>query len=148
MTITNFKQSDVLCKRAQEIIPGGAHTYSKGADQSPLLGPTIISHGKGSHIWDVDGNEYVDWAMGLTAVSLGHAYEPILEIVRKELLHGVNFQCPSTIELELAEFFLEEVPSAEMVKYAKNGSTVTTAAVKLARAYTGRKYIAFCSDHL
>jgi glutamate-1-semialdehyde aminotransferase len=145
--ITNFNQSDTLCKRAQEIIPGGAHTYSKGADQSPLLGPKIISHGKGSHIWDVDGNEYVDWAMGLTAVSLGHAYEPILEVVRKELLRGVNFQCPSTVELELAELFLKEVPSAEMVKYAKNGSTVTTAAVKLSRAYTGRKYVAFCSDH-
>lgn len=147
MAITDFKKSDQLCKRSQEIIPGGAHTYSKGADQSPLLGPKIISHGKGSHIWDVDGNEYIDWAMGLTAVSLGHAYEPILEVVRKELLRGVNFQCPSTVELELAELFLQEVPSAEMVKYAKNGSTVTTAAVKLARAYTGRKYVAFCSDH-
>ena len=145
--ITNFNQSDTLCKRAQEIIPGGAHTYSKGADQSPLLGPKIISHGKGSHIWDVDGNEYIDWAMGLTAVSLGHAYEPILEVVRKELLRGVNFQCPSTVELELAELFLKEVPSAEMVKYAKNGSTVTTAAVKLSRAYTDRKYVAFCNDH-
>ena len=145
--IKNFKKSDELCKRAQEIIPGGAHTYSKGADQSPLLGPKIIDRGKGSHIWDVDGNEYVDWAMGLTAVSLGHAYEPVLEVVRKELLKGSNFQCPSPIEIELAELFIKEVPSAEMVKFGKNGSTVTTAAVKLARAFTGKKYIAYCSDH-
>lgn len=136
-----------MIKRAQEIIPGGGHTYSKGPDQSPLLGPKLISHGKGSHVWDVDGNEYIDWAMGLTAVSLGHAFEPVLEAVRKELEKGVNFQCPSPIETELAELFLSVVPSAEMVKFAKNGSTVTTAAVKLARAYTGKKYVAYCSDH-
>jgi glutamate-1-semialdehyde aminotransferase len=136
-----------MIKRAQELIPGGGHTYSKGPDQSPLLGPKMISHGKGSHVWDVDGNEYIDWAMGLTAVSLGHAFEPILAPVREELEKGVNFQCPSPIETELAELFLSCVPSAEMVKFAKNGSTVTTAAVKLARAYTGKKMVAFCADH-
>jgi len=145
--ITNFKKSDLLCQRAHEIIPGGSHTYSKGSDQSPLLGPKFIARGKGSHVWDVDGNEYIDWAMGLTSVSLGHAYEPVIEAVKKELLNGSNFQCPSPVEVELAELFLKEVKTAEMVKFAKNGSTVTTAAVKLARAYTGKKYVAFCSDH-
>jgi glutamate-1-semialdehyde 2,1-aminomutase len=144
---TKFDNSDKMIKRAQEIIPGGCHTYSKGPDQSPLLGPKVISHGKGSHVWDVDGNEYIDWAMGLTAVSLGHAFEPVLSAVRSELEKGVNFQCPSPIETELAELFLKYVPSAEMVKFAKNGSTVTTAAVKLARAYTGKKFVAFCADH-
>lgn len=142
-----FDISDKMIKRAQEIIPGGCHTYSKGPDQSPQLGPKVISHGKGSHVWDVDGNEYIDWAMGLTAVSLGHAFEPVLSAVRNELEKGVNFQCPSPIETELAELFLEAVPSADMVKFAKNGSTVTTAAVKLARAYTKKKYVAFCADH-
>ncbi len=145
--ITNFEKSDSMIKRAQELIPAGCHTYSKGPDQSPLLGPKVISHGKGSHVWDVDGNEYIDWAMGLTAVSLGHAFEPVLSAVRSELEKGVNFQCPSPIESELAELFLKSVPSADMVKFAKNGSTVTTAAVKLARAYTNKKYVAFCSDH-
>lgn len=145
--ITNFSQSDKMCARAHEIIPGGSHTYSKGSDQSPMLGPKFIERGLGSHVWDVDGNEFVDWAMGLTSVSLGHAYEPVLEAVRKELFKGSNFQCPSPIEIELAEEFLKAVPSADMVKFAKNGSTVTTAAVKLARAYTGKKYVAFCSDH-
>jgi spore coat polysaccharide biosynthesis protein SpsF len=147
MSINNFKYSDELCKRMQELIPGGAHTYSKGFDQSPLLGPKVIERGKGSHIWDVDGNEYVDWTMGLSAVSIGHAFEPVLEAVRKELIKGSNFQCPAPIEWELAELFINEVPSAEMVKFAKNGSTVNTAALKLARAYTGRKFVAFCSDH-
>jgi len=145
--ITNFTKSDELCKKAQALIPGGAHTYTKGCDQSPLLGPKLIERGKGCHIWDVDGNEYIDWAMGLTSVSIGHAFDPILEEVKKELLKGSNFQCPSPVEIELAEVFLKAVPSAEMVKFAKNGSTVTTAALKLARAYTGRKLVAFCSDH-
>ncbi len=72
--ITKFEKSDAMIKRAQELIPGGAHTYSKGPDQSPLLGPKLIAKGLGSHVWDVDGNEYIDWAMGLTAVSLGHAF--------------------------------------------------------------------------
>ena len=85
--------------------------------------------------------------MGLTSVSLGHAYKPVLDAVKRELVKGSNFQCPAPIEVELAEYFLSQVPGAEMVKFAKNGSTVTTAALKLARAYTGRKYVAFCSDH-
>ncbi|MDD2806180.1 MAG: glutamate-1-semialdehyde 2,1-aminomutase [Elusimicrobiales bacterium] len=145
--ITNFEKSDKMIARAQELIPGGGHTYSKGLDQSPKLGPKLIERGKGCYVWDVDGNKYLDWAMGLTSVNLGHAYKPVLDAVRAELLKGSNFQCPSPIESELAEYFISQVPGAEMVKFAKNGSTVTTAALKLARAYTGRKYIAYCSDH-
>jgi len=145
--IDRFSKSEELLNRANQLIPGGSHTYSKGADQSPKLGPKFISRGKGSHVWDVDGNEYLDWAMGLASVSLGHAYEPVLEAVRRELKNGSNFQCPSPIEVELADLFMEVVPSAQMVKYAKNGSTVTTAAVKLSRAHTGRKYVAVCADH-
>ena len=145
--IDRFTVSDRLVRRANALIPGGAHTYSKGADQSPLRGPKFITRGKGSHVWDVDGNEYIDWCMGLASVSLGHAYAPVLQAVRRELLKGSNFQCPSPIEVEFAEHFLGQVPGAEMVKFAKNGSTVTTAALKLARAFTGRKYVAFCADH-
>ncbi len=145
--ITNFAKSDALVKKAQQLIPGGCHTYSKGADQSPKLGPKFIARGKGCYVWDVDGNKYLDWAMGLTSVILGHAYEPVLRAVRAELKNGSNFQCPSPVETDLAEYFLSQVPGADMVKFAKNGSTVTTAAIKLARACTGRKYLAFCSDH-
>lgn len=144
--ITNFKQSDIMSEYAQTLIPGGCHTYSKGVDQSPKLGPKIISRGKGSHIWDIDNNEYIDWSMGLASVSLGHAYEPVLEAVRNELIKGSNFQCASPIEIELAELFLDTI-KGDMVKFAKNGSTVTTAALKLSRAYTNRKYVAYCSDH-
>lgn len=145
--ITNFSKSNTYRSTIHNLIPGGAHTYSKGDDQFPLLSPAAISHGKGSHVWDIDGNEYLDCSMGLTSVSLGHAYEPVLEAVKRELDKGVNFQRPSVLEKETAEKFLSLVPQHDMIKFAKNGSIVTTAAVKLARAFTGRKLVAFPGDH-
>ena len=132
--------------RAKRLIPGGAHTYSKGDDQFPANAPKIIDRGLGCTLWDVDGNEFTDLAMSLGTVILGHAYEPVLNAVRKEISRGVNFCRPSVIESELAELLVELVPSAEMVKFGKNGSDAVTAAVKLARAYTERKYIARCSS--
>jgi glutamate-1-semialdehyde aminotransferase len=145
--ITNFSNSENYRNKIHNLIPGGAHTYSKGDDQFPFLSPAAISHGKGAYIWDIDGNKFLDCSMGLTSVSLGHAYEPVIEAVKKELYKGVNFQRPSYLELEMAEKFLALVPQHDMIKFAKNGSTVTTAAVKLARAYTGRKLVAFPGDH-
>lgn len=145
--ITNFKNSEKYKAKIHKLIPGGAHTYSKGDDQFPAISPAAISHGKGAHVWDIDGNKYLDCSMGLTSVSLGHAYEPVLDAVRKEIELGVNFQRPSIIEMKMAETFLELVPGHQMIKFAKNGSTATTAAVKLARAYTGRELIAFPGDH-
>lgn len=142
-----FTRSDEFRRRVHDLIPGGAHTYSKGDDQFPALSPGAITHGEGGYVWDLDGNMYLDCSMGLTSVSLGHAYEPVLERVRLELEKGVNFQRPSIIELEMAEKFLELLPFHHMIKFAKNGSTVTTAAVKLARAFTGRKLVAFPQDH-
>lgn len=145
--ITNFEASNNYRSKIHSLIPGGAHTYSKGDDQFPELSPAAISYGKGSHVWDIDGNEFIDCSMGLSSVSLGHAYEPVLDAVREELTKGVNFQRPSVLEKEMAETFLELVPQHDMVKFAKNGSAVTTAAVKLARAKTGRKMVAFPEDH-
>ena len=142
-----FTNSDEFRKKIHQLIPGGAHTYSKGDDQFPALSPAAISHGKGAWVWDIDGNKFLDCSMGLTSVTLGHAFEPVLERVRTELEKGVNFQRPSCIELEMAEEFLSLVPQHDMIKFAKNGSIVTTAAVKLARAFTGRKLVAFPSDH-
>lgn len=144
--IENFEKSDILRKKAAQLIPGGAHTYSKGDDQFPKLSPHSIVKGKGARVWDVDGNEFIDWGMGLTSVLLGHAYEPIIEVIKKELDNGVNFIRPSFIEAELAEIVAEQIPSAEMVKFAKNGSNATTSAVKLARAYTGKEIVLRCFD--
>ncbi len=145
--ITNFTKSKAYSSRIHDLIPGGAHTYSKGDDQFPERAPAAVHHGKGARVWDVDGNEYLDCSMGLTSVSLGHAYGPVLDRVKAELDRGVNFQRPSVLELEMAERFLSLVPQHDMVKFAKNGSTVTTAAVKLARARTGRTLVAFPGNH-
>jgi glutamate-1-semialdehyde 2,1-aminomutase len=134
-------------ERLHALIPGGAHTYAKGDDQYPENLAPVISHGRGAHVWDVDGNRYIEYGSGLRSVSLGHAHPRVLEAVRRELDRGSNFVRPSIIEAEAAERFLATVPTAEMVKFAKNGSDVTTAAVRLARAVTGRPKVAICGDH-
>ena len=140
-------QSNQYRKSIHQLIPGGAHTYSKGDDQFPENAPAAISHGKGAYVWDIDDNKFLDCSMGLTSVSLGHAYSPVIDAIKEELDRGVNFQRPSYIEKEMAESFLSIVPQHDRIKFSKNGSTATTAAVKLARAYTGRKLVAFPSDH-
>ena len=145
--ISNFEKSNEYRRVIHSLIPGGAHTYSKGDDQFPINSPAAITHGKGAYVWDLDGNKYFDTLMGLTSVSLGHAYEPVLDRVREELLKGSNFSRPSIIEREMAEKFLSLVPQHDMIKYAKNGSVVTTAAIKLARASTGRNIVARTAEH-
>ncbi|MCC2265925.1 glutamate-1-semialdehyde 2,1-aminomutase [Streptomyces sp. CT1-17] len=134
-------------ERLHALVPGGAHTYAKGDDQYPEGLAPVISHGRGAHVWDVDGNRYVEYGSGLRSVSLGHAHPRVVEAVRRELGRGSNFVRPSVVELEAAERFLATVPTAEMVKFAKNGSDATTAAVRLARAATGRPRVAVCADH-
>lgn len=142
----DFSKSRALQPRAHALIPGGAHTYAKGDDQYPEQSPSLIARGKGCHVWDLDGNEFIEYGMGLRAVSLGHAFEPLVQAVYKQMQLGANFTRPAKIEVDAAEAFLEIIDGAEMVKFAKNGSDVTTAAVKLARAYTGRELIAICGD--
>ena len=138
--------SQALQRRAHELIPGGAHTYSKGDDQFPDCAPPLIARGKGCHVWDLEGNEFIEYGMGLRAVTLGHVFEPVIQAAYKQMKLGANFTRPASIEVEAAEEFLRFIDGADMVKFAKNGSDVTTAAVKLARAYTGRDLIAICGD--
>lgn len=129
-------------------IPGGAHTYSKGDDQWPEIAPKCIERGKGAYVWDADGNQFIDWSMGLTSVAFGHANEEINNAAVDAMQLGHNFQRPSTIEAIAAEKFLNFLSDrGEMVKFAKNGSTVTTAAVKLSRAFTNRNKVAVCTEH-
>jgi glutamate-1-semialdehyde 2,1-aminomutase len=143
----SFSNSIKVNARLHAAIPGGTHTYAKGDDQYPAEMAPVISHGLGAHVWDVDGNEYIEYGSGLRAVSLGHAHPRVLEAVRRELGRGSNFVRPSMVELDAAERFLASVPTAEMVKFTKNGSDATTAAVRLARAVTGRPLVAVCADH-
>jgi glutamate-1-semialdehyde 2,1-aminomutase len=140
-------RSRLANERLHALIPGGAHTYAKGDDQYPEDLAPVISHGRGAHVWDVDGNRYIEYGSGLRSVSLGHAHPRVIEAVRRELDRGSNFVRPSIVELQAAECFLATVPTAEMVKFAKNGSDATTAAVRLARAVTGRPKVAICGDH-
>ena len=144
---TDMSPSRTLQIRAHELIPGGSHTYAKGDDQFPEQAPAFIVRGHGCHTWDMEGNEFIEYGMGLRSVTLGHAFEPVIEAAYRQMQLGANFSRPATIEVEAAEAFLELVDTAEMVKFAKNGSDVTTAAVKLARAYTGHDMVALCSDH-
>ena len=127
-----------------ELIPGGAHTYARGSDQFPEDMTPILVRGRGARVQDLDGNWFIEYGMGLRSITLGHGYEPVVDAVRTAAAEGVNFSRPSTWELRAAEDFLEQVPGADMVKFAKNGSDVTTAAIKLARAATGRDLVAIC----
>jgi glutamate-1-semialdehyde 2,1-aminomutase len=133
---------DNFSQRLNHVIPGGAHTYSRGDDQFPSNAPAILTRGEGAYVWGPTGKKYLDYGMGLRSVNIGYGNKEIADAVYKEILHGNNLTRASFTELEAAELLSSIIPSAEMVKFAKHGSTVTTAAVKLARAFTGRKFIA------
>jgi glutamate-1-semialdehyde 2,1-aminomutase len=142
-----FIQSRALQSKSHALIPGGAHTYAKGDDQYPELAPGFIARGEGCHVWDIDGNEFIEYGMGLRSVTLGHGFKPVVDAAWQQMVQGTNFTRPSVLEVECAERVLGLFKSAEMVKFAKNGSDVTSAAIKLARAYTGRDRVAICADH-
>jgi len=120
-----------LNERAHAVIPGGSHTYAKGDDQYPECSPAVIVRGEGCRVWDDAGDEFVEYGMGLRSVSLGHAEPRVLEALRRQLQLGVNYTRPARIEIECAEM-LAELVGSDMVKFCKDGSTATTAAVKLA----------------
>jgi glutamate-1-semialdehyde 2,1-aminomutase len=143
----NFEQSKTLQRRSHAVIPGGAHTYAKGDDQYPELAPGFLVRGKGCHVWDVDGNEFIEYGLGLRSVTLGHAYDSVVEAAYRQMLLGINFTRPAPIEVECAEKLLSLIHGADMVKFGKNGSDATTAAVRLARAYTGRNRVGICAEH-
>lgn len=142
----DFSESVAAQRRLHELVPGGAHTYARGSDQYPEGQAPVIVRGRGARVVDLDGNEFVEYGMGLRSVTLGHAYPPVVEAVCRAAGEGVSFTRPSTRELRAAERFLEQVPTADMVKFAKNGSDATTAALRLARAATGRELVAICRD--
>lgn len=133
--------------RLLKAIPGGAHTYSRGYDQYPSNAPQILTRGKGAYIYDPEGNKYLDYGMALRAVNIGYAEDEIDAAAIEQIKNGNNLTRPSMIELEAAELLVELIDSVDMVKFTKNGSTAVSAAVKLARAYTGRELVARCAEH-
>lgn len=136
--MTNYSE------RLNKVIPGGAHTYSRGDDQFPANAPQILTRGKGAYTWDDKGNKFLDYGMALRAVTLGYSNDEVNRAAIEQIELGNNLTRASLIELEAAEALVNLIPCADMVKFAKNGSSVTSAAVKLARAHTGRNVIARC----
>ena len=133
-------------ERLLSVIPGGAHTYSRGFDQYPLNAPQILSHGKGAYVFDPDCNKFLDYGMGLRSVNIGYAEDEIDSAAIEQIKNGNNLTRPSMIELQAAELLVDLIDSVDMVKFTKNGSAAVSAAVKLSRAYTGRKLVARCAD--
>ncbi len=134
-------------ERLLKVIPGGAHTYSRGYDQYPSNAPQILTCAKAAYVFDPNGNRYLDYGMALRAVNIGYAEGEIDAAAIRQIQNGNNLTRPSLIELEAAELLVELIDSADMVKFTKNGSTAVSAAVKLARAYTGRELIVRCAEH-
>lgn len=134
-------------QKAHQYIPAGAHTYSRADDSYPLNAPPVLARGAGAHVWDMEGNQFLDFGMALRAVTVGYDFGRISQAAIAQIHNGNNLTRASKIEIEAAETICNLIPWVEMVKFAKNGSNVTTAALKLARAYTGKRFIAKCAQH-
>ena len=143
-----YEDSTEFLTRAELVIPLGSQTFSKSRTQYPVgVSPLFAVRAKGPHLWDLDGNKYIDLVSNLAAVTLGYRFREVETAVRKQMKLGNGFSLPSTLETIVAERIVSLVPSAEMVRFGKNGTDATSAAVRLARAYTGRDCVAVCGYH-
>lgn len=143
-----FTKSELQLIRAENTIPLGSQTFSKSRTQYPVgISPLFIKRARGCQVWDIDGNNYIDMVSSLASVTLGYGDSRIDGAVRKQLKRGVSFSLPGILEAEVAEMICELVPSAEMVRFGKNGTDATSAAVRLARAYTGKDRVLVCGYH-
>lgn len=143
-----LKKSLKFLGRANKVIPGASQTFSKSYTQfSRGAAPLFLTRGKGAYVWDVDGNKYLDYQMALCPVILGYDYPEFTAAVKKQFKKGIVLSLPSPLETELAEKICSIIPSAEMVRFAKNGSDATSGAVRVARAYTNREMIVCCGYH-
>ena len=148
MSNERYTNSTEFLARAEISIPVGSQTFSKSRTQYPVgVSPLFIAKAKGAQVWDIDGNKYIDLVNSLAAVTLGYRDKTVDRAVRKQLRKGSIFSLPGILESEVAELIIETVPSAEQVRFAKNGSDATSAAIRLSRAYTGRQEVAFCGYH-
>jgi len=141
-------QSEKWFARSAKIIPGCSQTFSKGYTQYVQgVSPVFLKSGAGCLVWDVDGNEYIDYVQGLLPNILGYANHEVNSAVTQQIAEGHSFSLPHPLEIELAEHLVDLVPCAEMVRFGKNGSDATSGAVRAARAFTGRDRIACCGYH-
>lgn len=143
-----YSKSTEFLHRAEKSIPLGSQTFSKSRIQYPVgISPLFINKAHGTYVWDIDGNKYIDLVNSLAAVTIGYRNRTIDAMVRKQMQKGTIFSLPGKLEAEVAELVIKTVPSAEMVRFAKNGSDATAAAIRLSRAYTNRDEIAICGYH-
>ena len=143
-----FKKSNYLFERALKSIPLASQTFSKSAMNFPRgATPLFFEKGQGAYVWDYDGNQYIDYMSALMPIILGYRDPDVDEAIKNQLESGIIFSLPSNLEVKLSEKLIELIPSAEMVRFGKNGSDVTSAAIRLARAYTGRDRVTACGYH-
>ena len=143
-----YTKSEEMLERALRTIPLGSQTFSKSLTQFPHgVSPYFIEKGQGSHVWDSDENEYIDFINALASVTLGYKDPDVDNAVRDQLNNGVTFSLPHRLEFEVSEKIVDVVPCAEMVRFGKNGSDATSGAIRLARAYTGRDIVLVCGYH-
>ncbi|MDT0602858.1 aminotransferase class III-fold pyridoxal phosphate-dependent enzyme [Thalassotalea castellviae] len=148
MNKKTFQQSLTFLNRAEKSIPLGSQTFSKSKVAFPKgVTPLFINQGKGCQVWDLDGNQFTDYVSGLLAVSIGYCDNDIDQAVIEQLKSGVSFSLPHQLETEVAELIIDSVPCAEMVRFGKNGTDATSAAIRLARAYNHKEHIAVCGYH-
>lgn len=148
LSYPDITQSNRLYARATGLIPAYTQTLAKGPTQYVQgVAPKYLLRGLGSHVWDVDGNEYIDYNVGIGPISLGYGYEPVNAAIRNQLADGITFSLVHPLEVEVAELIRAHVPNAEAVRFGKTGAEVTSAAVRLARAYTGRDKVLCCGYH-
>ena len=146
--MSRYSKSMEHLLRAERTIPLGSQTFSKSRTQYPVgISPLYATKAKGAEIWDLDGNKYVDLVSALASVTFGYGDKGVEKAVAKQLRLGVSMSLPGILEAEVAELIVEMVPSAEMVRFGKNGTDATSAAIRLARAYTGRDHIIVCGYH-
>lgn len=146
--MSRFSKSMQHLLRAERTIPLGSQTFSKSRTQYPVgISPLYATKAKGAETWDLDGNKYIDLVSALASVTLGYGDKKVEKAVAKQLKLGVSMSLPGVLEAEVAELIVEMVPSAEMVRFGKNGTDATSAAIRLARAYTGRDHIVVCGYH-
>lgn len=143
-----FKQSSTWLKRAEKTIPLGSQTFSKSRIAYPNnVSPLFIKRGQGCQVWDADDNQYTDFVSGLLSVSLGYCNNVVDDAVIEQIKSGVTFSLPHQLEMIVAEKLVELIPCAEMVRFGKNGSDATSAAIRLARAFTQKEHVAVCGYH-
>lgn len=142
------KKSHEIFERSKGLIPAYTQTLAKGPTQWSFgLAPVFLQKGKGCHVWDVDGNEYIDFNMGIGPISLGYAYDRVDDAIKQQLDNGITFSLTHPLEVEFSELLRDVIPNTESVRISKTGCDVTTAAVRLARAFTGKEKVLCCGYH-